>query len=202
MKLLWVALGVGFVVACSSSDAPCTLTAVGQSCTFDTDCCTGWCQLEDQGSYCQTKPKNPPTCQGDTLFCTQDRNCCSGYCKDNACFAGGGGTSCLSIGSTCLQPTSCCSVNCVPNGQGGMACAPQPQGDGGLACGLPGATCTLPGEEDPSECCFGICSSTGKCAGGTGGGGSNCGGSGAQCKYGTDCCSGQCQQVSNGTQCH
>jgi hypothetical protein len=203
MRFAWLFSGF-IVVACSSGgDGPCTLTAVGASCLNDTDCCTGWCQLEDNGAYCQAKPKPLPTsCVGPAAFCTQDRNCCSGLCQNGTCFAGGGGTACLSIGSTCSQDDSCCSVNCYPNGKGGMACAPQPQADGGLTCGLPGAPCASPGLEDPAECCFGICGTNGQCAGGTGGGGSNCGGTGAYCKYGTDCCSGQCQQVSNGSQCH
>jgi hypothetical protein len=189
------------LAACSSGgDQTCTLTAIGASCMNDTDCCSGYCQLEGNGAYCQQKPKTPQACVGPTGFCTQDRNCCSGLCQNGACFSGGGGSSCLSIGSTCLQPDSCCSVNCIPDGLGGTACAPQPQPDGG-SCGLPGTGCSAPGQDDPGECCFGLCGFDSTCAGGGGGGGPNCGGSGAFCRYGTDCCSGQCEQLSSTSAC-
>lgn len=191
------------VVACSSADQPCSLTAVGASCMNDTDCCTGWCQLEGDGAYCQTKPKDPTqACVGDGLFCTQNRNCCSGLCENGSCFAGGGGTSCLSTGSTCLQPDSCCSNLCMDDGKGHTWCAEPPQPDGG-SCGLPGAPCSAPGAPDPADCCFGLCGPDGTCAsGGGGGGGGNCGQAGASCRYGSDCCSGQCEQLSSTSSCH
>ena len=189
------------VVACSNGAQPCNLTQVGAACTNDSDCCSGWCQLEGTGAYCQTKPKDPVQCVGPGAFCTQDRNCCSGLCQNGSCFGGGGGTSCLSIGSSCIQADSCCSDNCIDDGAGHTACAPQPQPDGG-SCGLIGAACSSPGQPDPSECCFGLCGLSGACAGGGGGGGSNCGQAGASCRYGTDCCSGQCEQLSSTSVCH
>ena len=198
------ALSVFFALAACSSggDQPCTLTQVGHACQQDTECCTGYCMLEGSGAYCQAKPATPQACVGTSGFCTQDRNCCSGLCQSGQCFGGGVSTSCLAIGSPCSAADSCCSVNCVADGQGGAACAPQPQPDGGLNCGLPGAACSLPGEADPSECCFGICGSNGQCAGTTGGGGgSNCKGTGGYCQYGADCCSQICEKVSSGYQC-
>jgi hypothetical protein len=196
---------LGFViVACSNSDQPCALTQVGASCLNDAECCTGFCQLEGDGAYCQAKPKAAPACVGTTAFCTEDSHCCSGLCISNQCFAGSVGSSCLALGSACTQQDSCCSVSCVPDGNGGSACASQPQPDGGATCGVPGAACSAPGESDPSECCFGICNTNGQCAGSTGGGsgGSNCRGAGGYCQYGTDCCSKICEKVANGFQCN
>ena len=194
----------GFVlVACSNSDQPCTLTPVGASCLNDAECCTGFCQLEGDGAYCQAKSSSGHVCVGTGAFCTEDAHCCSGLCISNACFAGSVGTSCLALGSACTQADSCCSVNCVADGKGGAACGSQPQSDGGATCGLPGASCSLPGESDPTECCFGVCGSDGTCAGGSSGGGNNpnCRGGGGYCAYGGDCCSGVCEKVSNGFQC-
>jgi len=187
--------------ACSSSsNGPCTLTAIGAPCTNDTDCCTGYCELYgDEKTACQEKPADPPACVDAAGYCTQNRNCCSGLCQSNACFGGSDTNSCLSLGSNCIQDDSCCSNNCVNNGMGQQECAPQPQPEGGLDCGLPGAACSMPGEADPTECCFGVCGVLSTCIGTTGGGGgNNCGGSGAPCQYGTDCCSGQCQQLAGG----
>lgn len=192
------------LAACSNGgDQPCTLTQVGASCLNDNECCTGFCQLEGDGAYCQAKPKGGAVCVGTGAFCTEDSHCCSGLCISNACFAGSVGSSCLALGSACTQADSCCSVSCVPDGNGGTACASQPQSDGGVPCGLPGVQCSLPGESDPSECCFGVCGSNGQCAGGTGGGNNNnnCRGGGGYCQYGGDCCSGVCEKVSNGFQC-
>lgn len=205
----FTAASFAFVVValshCSSNgDAPCALAQVGATCTLDTDCCTGYCQLyEDSTTACQTKPKTPQACVAQGDLCTQNRNCCSGLCDNGTCFGGSGGTSCLSLGSSCIQNDSCCSNECVQDGQGHSDCAPQPQSDGGLNCGLPGAACSTPGE-DPGECCFGLCGPNGQCAsgGGGGGGGQNCGQSGAYCKYGSDCCSGQCETLSSTSSCH
>jgi len=188
------------VVACSNGgNQPCTLTQVGSSCLNDVECCTGFCQLEGEGAYCQAKAQ--PVCVGTGSFCTEDSHCCSGLCISNQCFAGSVSTSCLALGSACPQSDSCCSNNCVGDGKGGLACSSQPVSDGG-SCGLPGTACSNPGESDPSECCFGVCGSNSLCAGGsTGGGGSNCRGGGGYCQYGGDCCSGVCEKVSNGFQC-
>ena len=204
MRVAAALLFGSFILAsCSSSgQQPCTLTAIGEPCLNDTDCCTGYCQLEGDGAYCQTKPGQEPACVGPSGFCTQDRNCCSGLCENGACFAGGGGGSCLEIGSSCLQADSCCSVSCLSDGQGHTACAQQPQAEGGPSCGLAGAPCSMPGSPDPTECCFGLCSAIGTCSGGGGGGGGNCYGAGASCTYGSDCCSGVCEKVSSGSVCH
>jgi len=192
------------IIACSSSGtAPCTLTAIGAPCTLDTDCCSGYCELyEDQTTACQAKPASPQACVDANGYCTQNRNCCSGLCQDNACFGSSGGTSCLALGSSCIQDDSCCSNNCANDGEGNTACTPQPQPDGGT-CGVAGAPCTTPGD-DPSECCFGVCTSESTCAGSTsGGGGGNCGGAGTFCRYGSDCCSGQCEETTSGNgSCH
>ncbi len=205
MRSAAAVLGSVFAIAaCSSGGAqPCTLTALGESCLNDTDCCTGWCELEGTGAYCQNKPQSPTqACEAATAFCTQDRNCCSGLCDNGQCFAGGGGGSCLSVGSTCAQADSCCSSNCMDDGQGHTWCASQPT-SGGTTCGLPGMPCSNPGAPDPGECCFGLCGVDGTCSGGGGGGGGgNCGGAGAYCAYGSDCCSGQCEKVSSGSVCH
>ncbi len=194
-------LFVTLLLECSSSnDGPCTLTAVGAPCNIDTDCCSGYCELyEDTTTACQEKPSTPQACVDSGNYCTQNRNCCSGLCTNNACFGGGPSTSCLELGSGCIQDDSCCSNNCVDDGAGHTACTPQPQSDGGASCGVAGAPCTAPGD-DPTECCFGTCTSQNVCAGSTtgGGGGGNCGGSGTFCRYGSDCCSGQCEQVTSG----
>ncbi len=190
---------------CSSNEnGPCTLTPIGATCNTDSECCSSYCMLYgDQTTACQSKPSTPQACVDANGYCTQDRNCCSGLCDNGTCFGGAGGTSCLSIGSSCIQADSCCSNNCVDDGQGHTACAPQPQSDGGLTCGLPGAACSAPGA-DPAECCFGICGPLGSCAsgGGGGGGGGNCAQSGSFCRYGSDCCSGQCEQLSSTSACH
>jgi hypothetical protein len=197
-----------FLSRCSSGgDAPCGLLSLGAQCVNDTDCCSGYCDLEGtsaDSAACQEKPKVAQQCVDATDFCTQNRNCCSGLCENNACFGTGAGTACLEIGSSCIQADSCCSDNCVDDGEGHTACTPQPQPDGGVTCGVAGAPCTTPGD-DPGECCFGLCSTEGTCAGSTGGGGGgggNCGGAGSFCRYGSDCCSGQCEQVTNGGACH
>jgi hypothetical protein len=194
-------LVLGALACGTASNAPCTLTAIGAQCINDSDCCSNYCDLEGTAAYCQQKPTLYPACVDADLFCTQGRNCCSGLCKNGTCFGGGGGTSCVSIGSTCIQDNSCCSDNCIENGQGGYACAPQPQPDGGLMCGPPGAACSDPGAADPTECCFGNCDLTSVCGGGGPGGGGNCGQPGAFCTYGSDCCSGECEQVTSGSAC-
>jgi hypothetical protein len=192
---------VGIAACGNGGNAPCTLTAVGAQCINDSDCCTGYCDLEGTAAYCQQPPAEPAVCVDADLFCTQSRNCCSGLCKNQACFGGIAMTSCVSIGSTCIEDDSCCSDNCIETGQGTNACAPQPQPDGGLNCGVPGAACSAPGQSDPSECCFGVCDPTSLCGGGGGGNGGNCGASGSFCEYGSDCCSGQCEQVTSGYAC-
>jgi hypothetical protein len=189
----------GLACGTTSSNGPCTLTAIGAPCTLDTDCCTGYCWLyEDMITACQQKPGEPQACVDAQGYCTQNRNCCSGLCQNNACFAGADTNSCLSLGSTCIQDDSCCSDNCLNDGMGHTECAPQPQPEGGLTCGLPGSACTMPGSADPTECCFGACGIQSLCIGNGGGGGGTCGGAGAYCQYGTDCCSGQCQTLSGG----
>lgn len=188
--------------ACSSGgDAPCTLLAVGAQCTNDTDCCTGNCQLEGDTAACQTMPKTPPFCVLGGSFCTQDRNCCSDICQNGTCFDTG--AACLSLGSSCIQNDSCCSNDCISDGKGHTECAPQPQPDGGVSCGLPGTPCSTPGD-DPGECCFGLCGIDLLCenGGGGGGGGGNCGQAGSYCRYGSECCSGQCEQLSSTGSCH
>jgi hypothetical protein len=202
MRFIGCFLGVALVVAAcgDTSSGPCTLTAIGAACVKDTDCCSGWCQLYDTGAYCQAKQNPAPACIDMNGFCTQNRNCCSGLCQNGMCFGGAGGPACLSLGSTCIQNDSCCSNNCVGSTQG-TACAPAPQPDGGLACGLPGAACSHPGQNDPTECCFGPCGLGSVCMGNSGGGGPNCGGLGAACSYGADCCSGQCSQHQTGGSC-
>lgn len=197
---LSVTISASLAACGAATDTPCTLTAIGAQCVSDTDCCSGYCQLYDVAAYCQTKPKSTQACVGASAFCTQDRNCCSGLCENGSCFAGGGGTSCLSVGSTCIAADSCCTNDCINDGQGHQACAEQPQSDGG-SCGLPGTACTAPGEED-TTCCFGVCGSNSFCIGGGGGGGSNCGQSGAFCRYGSDCCDGQCEKLSSTSACH
>ena len=191
------------VAACSSNGGaqPCTLLAIGKQCINDTDCCTGYCDLEGDVAACQELPGSYPACQEAGSFCTQNRNCCSGFCDNSACVAET--ASCLSIGSTCIQSDSCCSDNCIGDGNGGTACAPQPVSDSGPGCGLPGTPCSTPGD-DPGECCFGLCGPNSLCAGGGGGGGGggNCGAAGAFCRYGSDCCSGECEQLSSTSACH
>jgi len=189
-------------VACgnTSSNGPCTLTAIGAQCISDTDCCSGYCDLEGTAAYCQAKPQEFPACIDADGFCTQNRNCCSGLCKSGSCFGGTQVTSCLSVGSTCLQNDSCCTDNCIGDGQGHTLCATQPVSDA-AACGLPGVSCSNPGASDPAECCFGVCDLTSLCGGGTTGGGQNCGQAGSFCTYGSDCCSSVCQQSTSGSSC-
>lgn len=188
------------VAACSSGgDLPCALLAVGAQCSADTDCCTGYCDLEGDVAACQKKPANLPACVGVNAFCTQDRNCCSGFCTNNACTATI--ASCLSLGSGCVQNDSCCSNYCRDDGEGHTACTPQPGLDGGT-CGMPGAPCSTPGP-DPDECCFVVCGADGTCSGGNAsdGGGPTCGAAGAFCRYGSDCCSGECEQLTSTSAC-
>jgi hypothetical protein len=195
---------VGTAIGCGdSSPAACTALGIGAQCNQDSDCCSGYCDLEDMASFCQQKPAELPACIDADGFCTQDRNCCSGLCQNNACFGGSDTGSCLSLGSSCIQDDSCCSNNCLNDGLGHTACSEQPQPDSGPACGLPGTACSMPGQSDPTECCYGLCDPTGSCAGGTSGGGTNCGKTGAYCMFGSDCCSGQCETLSGGnSSCH
>jgi hypothetical protein len=48
-----------------------------------------------------------------------------------------------------------------------------------------------------------LCGPDGTCASGStgGGGGGNCGQAGAFCRYGSDCCSGECEQLSSTSAC-
>lgn len=205
MKLFAFAWCVILLAAACGNDptsAPCTLTPIGASCLSDTDCCSGWCQLYESAAYCQVKPGVAPACISAGGLCTQNRNCCEGLCQNGLCF-GSTGPACLELGSSCIQDDSCCSNDCMSDGLGHTACATPPQTEGGPTCGLPGSPCTLPGQPDPSECCFGVCGSNNACAGGGGGGGTNCGPAGSFCRYGSDCCSSICEQSSNGSgSCH
>jgi hypothetical protein len=198
-------LVVALVLACGSGgsgNGPCTLTAIGAPCNNDTDCCSNYCMLyDDMVTACQAKPGIPQACVDMNGYCTQNRNCCSGLCMNNACFGGAPTGSCLSLGSTCIQDDSCCSNNCVNDGMGNTECATQPQPDSGPTCGFPGSPCSMPGQADPAECCFGGCSPLSTCSGGTGPG-MNCGQAGAYCQFGTDCCSGVCEQLASTSACH
>lgn len=186
------------VCACSSQQtaAPCTRTAKGFECTSDAECCTGYCLLQDNASYCQDKPANPPACVAPQGFCTQDRNCCAGLCQANVCFGNIPPNGCLQIGSACTDGTACCSANCQPGSLGASVCvSPVRPADAGT-CKPGGAPCG-----SGVECCAGVCNATTKTCGGSNPPPNNCGQAGAQCRYGSDCCSMQCTQLSSTTVC-
>jgi hypothetical protein len=195
---LFFALATGaIVVACSAqqTSGPCTLTPKGHECFADSECCTGYCLLQGTGSYCQDKPANTPACVAPQGFCTQNRNCCAGLCQANVCFGNlPPSGSCLQIGSECIDASGCCSNNCQMGSLGLTVCVSPTRPIDAGSCNAGGTQCTL-----PEECCTGVCVAN-VCAG-SNPNPTNCGKSGATCRYGTDCCSKQCEQSESISSC-
>jgi hypothetical protein len=155
--------------AATSGDGGGTVSCVafGGGCTNGSQCCSAAC---DPTSH--TCASSVTTCTPATAPCVTNTDCCSGACVSNAC----GSTQCLSIGEACpVQGNACCTGNC--SGGTCRPIAPNP------TCTTAGNVCTA-----STQCCSGLCTSSGRCALGS----SYCIQSGDICYHANDCCGGIC----------
>jgi hypothetical protein len=118
---------------------------------------------------------------------------------------GGGGGSCLKLGSACIANGDCCSADCINH-----LCSYPPCTSDGLKCGVNGDCCSQSCVNGacagltsacktlgnacggPADCC------SGNCVAGTCQASSFCGQLNEACSQATDCCSGVCTK--SGTQ--
>ena len=128
---------------CQNGDCVPNCTGAGETCSVDTDCCSG-------------------SCCGGT--CCDSGNCCNGTCcgSDESCFGFGGcckTTQVCNAGSTCCDPLS----TCVPSGgaAGSFCCPTYKVCNNGATCcpfvetccgGIGGTECC-----NSSECINGVC---------------------------------------------
>ncbi len=154
----------------------CVLLAVGASCAYSEECCSGLCALDTTSRQ---------TCR-PTTGCVGLGGSCNfaGACCSLGCFAPDGTSGactdtslCAPLTTSCNQPQDCCS-NVCNNG----TCAKPP----GPACLPAGETC-----KGNPDCCGGVCTSasdqTLRCALLQG-----CRVAGEICSSANDCCSGVC----------
>ncbi|MGM0597221.1 MAG: hypothetical protein ACQES9_09300 [Myxococcota bacterium] len=151
----------------NNNNIQCTEGFVGEQCSDDEDCCSGFCidnicvqkQCLALDEECQT---NEDCCSGicndinrTTSLCKSNHqqclilgekceyasSCCSNNCKDNLCVSG----FCLTAAENCTDNMECCSNYCNPET---------------LQCDYPG-NCKPAGElcepEDSAECCSNMC---------------------------------------------
>ena len=84
-------------------------TRAGQSCTWNNDCCSGYCNSTG------TCDAGGGSCVRAGNSCNWNSECCSGYCNSTGtCDAGGG--SCVRRGYSCDWSSECCSNFCGTSG--------------------------------------------------------------------------------------
>lgn len=98
----------------SSSEPSCAPSF--ETCTSDSDCCTG--------NYC-SGPYGPSTCtpvSPDGSFCTSERECASGTCVENVC--GGRPATCVAAGAACTPDGGACceGTSCRADESGAPRC--------------------------------------------------------------------------------
>ena len=150
-----------------TADGAVSCIPFGSACTYGSQCCSGACDTTNN-----TCASSVTTCSAATAPCVANTDCCSGACVSNACAS----TQCLSIGQACpVQGNTCCTGNCSGGTCHPIATKP--------TCTTAGNTCTA-----STECCSGLCTTSGQCALGS----SYCIQSGDICYRANDCCGGVC----------
>jgi len=151
----------------AGGDSAVSCAAFGGACTYGAQCCSGLCDTTKG-----TCASSIATCSPATAPCTANTDCCSGACVSGQC----GTTQCLTIGATCpVQGNVCCTGNC-----NGTTCQPVATNP---SCTTALNTCTA-----NTQCCSGLCDSSGRCALGS----SYCIQTNDVCYHANDCCGGIC----------
>lgn len=181
--------------ACGVAGQPCGTEGLSGS------CCSTAC-LDSSGT-------GTPVCQrlGGCLVqdevCSIDASCCSGVCEDRGTGTDGRPIRRCANADSCLPPGEVCgdggaSSNCCPNGGGDTGCEIAAEGIRRCFGGMPG--CTMPSETctTDADCCVGTFPDL-TCAAGPSGADVCCLPDGAECSFGSLCCSGICVPDSTGT---
>ncbi len=170
---------------------PRTCSENYQTCIFDSECCSGFCNPQ---LYCSNacgllfddcSASNPccddyvcqggkcalPACKGLSESCGNGVFCCgTNVCQNGVCKAPTVTTTCAKSGSQCSDSKACCAgLEC----KGGLCQAP-------LSCLDANAACTV-----DAACCEGLSCQSGACEVPAA-----CGGAGATCSGAADCCAG------------
>lgn len=133
------------------ANSPPRCTTDGQSCSFNGDCCSNFCN----GGTCGCN-------DGTVTTCTANSQCCSGLvCNGSSHYC----TVCGAPGADCARSSDCCggficfSVDhtCQQCSSAGSACGNQSDCCGGYVCA--NSACCIPAgvydEGDPANCCSG-----------------------------------------------
>ncbi len=168
-------------------------SAVGASCSEDSECCERSCIADDEGAgRCVTAR----FCKPENATCTQAAECCSFACgSDGTC--GAYGDLCAPSGageeSACEAGNDCCSGRCIATVEDGPTSCTALEG---AACQSLGERCSAAGSVPTSECCSGWCVAMGTLSDGASdlrcGIVSECRSTNDICDEGRDCCSGVC----------
>jgi hypothetical protein len=155
----------------------CSATACiedGVTCNANEPCCSGVC---DTGTN-KCKPNNG-FCLGTDKHCTSGSECCSRTCDSQT--AKCSNQICGYIGTSCFDPTQCCSGHCTGTALSSGYCEAIPPGSTGFTCKTLGESCAV-----GTDCCSTNCQGN-RCVEA-----SVCNAYGDICTVGTDCCSGLC----------
>ncbi len=141
----------------------CSLTAEGEPCAADGECCTGYC-ADEYGLGQAICTYGEVMCAGVGAFCANDADggneCCSDVCEGCACTCLAPGTACETDRPCCgrCEAGRCCSAVDDPCTDG-SDCGSGFCNAGTCGRGGGGAPCRGAGECDSLACCGGVCCS-------------------------------------------